>query len=142
VILAIVMGILMVGFWRSTTNLQGHVRAGAQVLLDALAAQTRRAQTAPPEESLEQVHALLPGLGALVAVRLDPGSAAIGKTLAQLKLRGRTGATVLAVTRAQGGVIVPTAAERLQAGDVLALAGTHDAIAAARASILGMKQGA
>jgi CPA2 family monovalent cation:H+ antiporter-2 len=44
---------------------------------------------------------------------------------------------VLAVTRSEGGVIVPTAKELLRAGDVLALAGTHDAIAAATAAILG-----
>ncbi|HKC47370.1 MAG TPA: TrkA C-terminal domain-containing protein [Gemmatimonadales bacterium] len=50
-------------------------------------------------------------------------------------VRGRTGATVLAVTRAGGGVIVPTAKERLQAGDVLALAGTHEAISAATAAL-------
>ena len=71
------------------------------------------------------------------AVRLDPGSAAIGKTLAQLNLRGRTGATVLAVTRNEGGVIVPTARELLQSGDVLALAGTHEAIEAAAETLRG-----
>ena len=68
-------------------------------------------------------------------MRLDSGSAAIGRTLAQLNLRGRTGATVLAITRSQGGVIIPNATERLQAGDVLALAGTRDAIDAARAAV-------
>jgi len=76
------------------------------------------------------------GLGALAAVRLDPGTAVIGRTLAQVNLRGRTGATVLAITRTDGGVLVPTAKERLRAGDVLAVAGTHEAIAAARAALL------
>ncbi len=53
-----------------------------------------------------------------------------------MNLRGRTGATVLAITRTHGGVLVPTADERLRAGDVLAVAGTHEAIEAARAALL------
>ncbi len=133
-LLGVVIAFLWVAFWRSATDLQGHVRAGAQVVLDALAAQTRRAQL-PDEAPLEHVHQILPGMGALTAVRLAAESPAVGRTLAQVKLRGRTGATVLAITRAEGGVIVPTARERLRAGDVLALAGTHEAIAAARAAL-------
>lgn len=133
-LLVVVLALLGIGFWRSATNLQGHVRAGAQVVLDALAAQTRPAAP-PPGRSIADMHQLLPGLGTLAAVRLEAESPAVGKTLAQLKLRGRTGATVLAVTRPAGGVIVPTAKERLQVGDVLALAGTHEAIAAATAAL-------
>ena len=75
------------------------MRAGAQVVLEALAAQSRQPVAPVPGETLERVHELLPGLGELASVRLDPGSPAIGKTLAQLKLRGRTGASVLALTR-------------------------------------------
>ena len=135
-LLALLVVALSVGFWRSATNLQGHVRAGAQVVLESLAAQSRQPATPVSGEALERVHQVLPGLGALASVRLDAGSPAIGKTLAQLKLRGRTGATVLALTRQEGGVIVPTAQELLRAGDVLALAGTHEAIAAAKAVIL------
>jgi CPA2 family monovalent cation:H+ antiporter-2 len=73
----------------------------------------------------------MPGLGELVPVRLDDRSAAVGKTLAQLHLRGITGASVLAIARGDQSVIVPVAGEVLHAGDVLALAGTHDAVAAA-----------
>jgi CPA2 family monovalent cation:H+ antiporter-2 len=132
----VVLALLGIGFWHSATNLQGHVRAGAQLVLDSLAAQTRAPAQAPQEgRSFADVHQLLPGLGTLAAVRLATESPAVGRTLAQLKLRGRTGATVLAVTRAAGGVIVPTAKERLQVGDVLALAGTHEAIAAATAAL-------
>jgi CPA2 family monovalent cation:H+ antiporter-2 len=138
-VLALAIALLGVAFWRRATSLQGHVRAGAQVVLEALATLSRRSGTRgeAPEHTLDHVQQLLPGLGALTAVRLEPGSAAIGRTLAQLNLRGSTGATVLAVTRSEGGVIVPTAKELLRAGDVLALAGTHDAIAAATAAILG-----
>ncbi|HYU90591.1 MAG TPA: cation:proton antiporter [Gemmatimonadales bacterium] len=135
-VLALLVVVLGVAFWRSATNLQGHVRAGAEVVLEALAAQSRPRPAPTTADTLEQVHQLLPGLGALAAVRLDPGTAVIGRTLAQVNLRGRTGATVLAITRTDGGVLVPTAKERLRAGDVLAVAGTHEAIEAARAALL------
>ncbi|HET9709814.1 MAG TPA: cation:proton antiporter [Gemmatimonadales bacterium] len=140
VLFALVLAGLWIGFWRSATNLQGHVRAGAQVVLDALTAQTRHAPEPAVGRTFADVHEFLPGLGALAAVALEPASTSVGKTLAQLKLRGRTGATVLALTRAGGGVIVPTANERLQAGDVLALAGTHEAIAAATAMLDGRNE--
>jgi K+:H+ antiporter len=135
-VLALAVVLLGVAFWRRATNLQGHVRAGAQVVLEALARRSRPT-TPAVDDTLQQVQQLLPGLGALGAVRLDPGSAAIGMTLADLNLRGRTGATVLAVTRSEGGVIVPTALELLRPGDVLALAGTHEAIAAAAETLRG-----
>jgi CPA2 family monovalent cation:H+ antiporter-2 len=136
-VLALLVVVLGVAFWRSATNLQGHVRAGAEVVLEALAAQSRPRLAPTTADTLEQVHQLLPGLGALAAVRLDPGTAVIGRTLAHVNLRGRTGATVLAITRTDGGVLVPTANEVLRAGDVLAVAGTHEAIEAARAALLG-----
>jgi CPA2 family monovalent cation:H+ antiporter-2 len=56
----------------------------------------------------------------------------VGRTLAELDLRGQTGATVLAIQRGSNSVSFPAAREVLQAGDVLALAGTEEAVAAAR----------
>jgi monovalent cation:H+ antiporter-2, CPA2 family len=61
-----------------------------------------------------------------------PGSPAAGKSLAEMGVRGRTGASVLAISRGNGSVLVPTASEGLREGDVLALSGTHDAIDLAR----------
>jgi CPA2 family monovalent cation:H+ antiporter-2 len=136
-VLAVSVAVLGVAFWRSATNLQGHVRAGAQVVLEALAAQSRGRETPAQEATLELVHQSLPGLGVLVAVRLDSGNPVIGKTLAELHLRGLTGATVLAITRDAGGVIIPSATELLRDGDVLALAGTREAIDAARRLLEG-----
>ncbi len=127
-------GVLVVlGFvlWRRATNLQGHVKAGAEMIVEALVAQARKRPAAPDQEALEQIQHLMPGLGELVPVHLDDRSAAVGKTLAQLDLRGVTGASVLAIARGDQGVIVPAAGEVLHTGDVLALAGTHDALAAA-----------
>ena len=78
---------------------------------------------------------MLPGLGAPVPVRIEEGSPAVGKTLADLNLRGATGATVLVITRDSQALVVPSASEELRAGDVLALAGTKDAVEAAKSMI-------
>jgi len=136
-----VLTVLGVAFWRSTTNLEGHVRAGAEVMIEALVAQSRRGlepspASRPTAESGTQrvvpdVQQLLPGLGTPVLVELVADSPGVGKTLAQLDLRGVTGATVLAIMREAAGVIVPTAKEVLQVGDRLALTGSREAVDAA-----------
>ncbi len=130
-VLVLLLAITWVAFWRSATNLQGHVRAGAQLIVEALAGQSRGGAAPPESRTLEPVARLLPGLGVPAPLRIAAGSPAVGKTLADLNLRGRSGATVLAICRAGESVTVPTAAETLREGDVLALAGTHEAIAAA-----------
>lgn len=131
-IMLLLLGALGVAFWRSATNLQGHVRAGAQVIVSALAAQSHSKDPAAEPHTLEHVQGLLPGLGEPTPVRLEATSPAVGRTLAQLNLRGLTGATVLAIQRGEEGISFPTAQEALQPGDVLALAGTHEAVEAAR----------
>jgi CPA2 family monovalent cation:H+ antiporter-2 len=122
--------------WLSVTELQGHVKAGAQVLAAAFS-QARGAPAADAGDREGQVAQVLPGLGSPVRFTLGPGSPAIGRTLASLNLRGATGATVLAISRAPEGVLVPTGHEELRADDVLALAGTHEAVDAARAVLSG-----
>ena len=136
-VLLLLLVVLGVGFWRSTTNLQGHVRAGSQVIIEALAAQSHVRSAGTHSDSLEKLHPVLPGLGEPTSIQLEGTSPAVGRTLAELNLRGMTGATVLAIRRGEAGVVIPTAREQLQAGDVLALAGTHDAIDAARAVLTG-----
>ena len=123
VLFGVILAALGVTFWRSAENLQEHVRAGAEIIVEALARQA----SFSGRLTLENLHPLLPTLGDLTPVKLEPTCAAVGKTLAQLNLRGLTGATVVAITRGTHG-IVPNAAERLQAGDVLALAGSHDVV--------------
>ena len=120
--LALLVGLFGLSVWRSATKLQGHVRAGAQMFMAALS--TPAMQT----DARGDVQRLLRGLGEPVALRLDAQSGAVGRTLADLNLRGQTGATVLAITRLDGAVVIPTAQELLHAGDVLALAGTQDAL--------------
>jgi len=149
VLLALVAA-LFVSFWRSTRNLAGHVRAGAEVVLEGLAAQSAAAGATADDGghgdghdghgghgmTLHQAEALLPGIGHFVAVPLVAAAPAVGRSLGDLNLRGRTGATVLALQR-DGAGRVPTAHEPLVAGDVLVLTGSDEDIARARALLLG-----
>jgi CPA2 family monovalent cation:H+ antiporter-2 len=121
-------------WWRSAEELDSHVRAGAQGVLEALQTQARGGGRASRGATLlHDVEQLLPGLGTPTAIRLAGDSPAVGRTLGELDLRGHTGATVLAISRSGGAVLVPGSEDRLAEGDVLALAGTREAIDAARA---------
>jgi CPA2 family monovalent cation:H+ antiporter-2 len=130
--LALALLALAVTFWRSTADLQGHVRAGASAIIEALAAQGR-GRIPTSRAALAPVGQLLPGLGEPEAVRLSADSAAVGRTLSALDLRGLTGATVLAITRGDRAIVLPSASEVLAADDLLALAGTREAVTAAKA---------
>jgi len=131
---AVVLGVI---FWRSAADLQGHVRAAAEAIVQAIDAQHRRGGPDEAERSLHRAYELVPGLGEPVPVGIPAGSPFAGLTLADTELRGRTGATVIAISRGQDVVLVPDGHELLQAGDVLALAGTREAVDAARRLLSG-----
>jgi monovalent cation:H+ antiporter-2, CPA2 family len=132
---SVVLG-LGVGFWRSAAELQGHVRAGAQVIVEALAKQGAPGGQAPgPEaegEALDRIRAMLPGIGEPTALRLGADSPAAGRSLSELRIRGRTGATVLVISRPGASVMVPSGSEVLQPGDVVVLVGARGAVESAR----------
>ncbi len=121
---------LGVGFWRSAANLDGHVRAGAQVIVEVLAKQAKSA-TRHDSGALVDVNRMLPGIGEPLTVQMQSDSAALGRTLADINLRGLTGAMVLAIIRDGAGVSAVDS-ETLQVGDVLALAGSQEAVTAAQ----------
>ena len=60
---------------------------------------------------------MLPGFPDMTPVTLTATSPAVGRTLAELNLRARTGASVLSINRAAAGVVLPEANERLQTGE-------------------------
>jgi CPA2 family monovalent cation:H+ antiporter-2 len=137
----LVIGAVVTGFgvaiWRSAADLQDHVRAGAQAMVEALTAHARRPAAPHGAERLDEIAALFHGLGEPFAIALDATSPCLGRTLGELDLRGRTGATVLAITSRGAPVVLPAGAQRLGAGDVLALTGTREAIDGAKAILLG-----
>jgi len=131
-VLLVAVVVMALLFWRTASGLEGHVRAAAQAVIEALSAQRGEAH-----DPLADTRELFPGLGAPVRVTLAPTSPAIGRSLSDLELRSATGATVLALVRGDEGFAVPDAHAPLQAGDVLALAGTDEAIVAATALLHG-----
>jgi CPA2 family monovalent cation:H+ antiporter-2 len=132
----VVLVVLGVAFWRSATNLEEHVRAGVQVIVQALAAQSLAPEAHPAPDALADLERVLPGLGRPAVVSLDAASPAVGRTLAELNLRGLSGATVLAIRRGAESH-APTAHERLGAGDELVLTGAEEALVAAREMLRG-----
>jgi monovalent cation:H+ antiporter-2, CPA2 family len=127
-ILFLLTGLLAISFWRNATNMQGHARAAAHVVAELLAQQSREGQAVGQQQSSAELNSVLVGLGSPEQVTLPADSPAVGKTLAEINLRGLTGATVLAVQRGDETVLVPVGKEALLAGDVLALAGSKESI--------------
>jgi CPA2 family monovalent cation:H+ antiporter-2 len=133
-VLTLLTLVLLIALWRNAANLQGHARAGAQIIASALANQMASTDGASDETKLlEDVNAVLPGLGEPIAIRVVPESIAVGRSLGQLNLRGATGATVLAIRRGTQQIPTPLGREVIAANDVVAVAGSHDALAIARA---------
>ena len=132
---AVLAGALLLSgiwFWRGAANLEGHVRAVSEVIADVLAKQTGPRYTEGDAHALRKIREVVPGLGNIVPLRLGPGSYAVGKTLAELHVGSQTGATILVILRDAGKALIPTGKDILRAGDLLALAGSSEAVEAAR----------
>ncbi len=72
-ILFLVVGIgLGVVFWKSATNLEGHVRAGSQLIVQALGSVSPARGDKAWEETVDRVEPYLPGLGDLEAIPSRP----------------------------------------------------------------------
>jgi CPA2 family monovalent cation:H+ antiporter-2 len=84
---------------------------------------------------MKKMHAMLPGIGEPVAMTVIEGSTADGRTLRELNMRGLTGATVLALLRGEEQFVSPRGDQQLQTGDVIAVAGTHEAVDGVRAMV-------
>jgi CPA2 family monovalent cation:H+ antiporter-2 len=154
-IVLLVLSILGVIFWRGATNLQGHTRAGAEIIVAALGKQMAGSVSMAGTETLEMplptaqhatatgmaemqntresrpmtsIYEMIPGLGEPVSLLVNPGDYAVGKSLSALDLRDSTDASILVIVRNSEPIVLPVGKEVLQVGDVLALAGTPDAV--------------
>ena len=131
------LALLLLGtVWQATRDLEGHARAGAEVIATALVQELNRDTEAHDlNRTMERMVVMLPGLGEPVLMTVGHGSRCDGRTLGEVDVRGLTGATVMAVTRDAHGErksFVPMATTRLEAGDLVAVAGAPDALAAVR----------
>ncbi|MBA3545789.1 MAG: cation:proton antiporter [Nannocystis sp.] len=140
VVFIVVVAALFYNVWRSVTNLQGHVRAGTELIVEMLAKQSREAggpgEEHKADESLVAATNMLPGFPGMTAVHLLPDSPAVGRNLGSLSLRVRAGVAVLAIHRDGPDMVLPSPREVLRAGDTLTLAGTHEATELARKILL------
>jgi CPA2 family monovalent cation:H+ antiporter-2 len=127
-LLVLVIGALL---WRGAANLQGHTEAGAQLLVSAMRHQMSITDVHAVPKPIANVEALLPGMGAPVGIVIGEHHLAAGRTLRDLNIRARTGAAVLAITRGDEHLLMPRGGDELRVGDVLALAGTREAVSAA-----------
>jgi CPA2 family monovalent cation:H+ antiporter-2 len=127
-VLLLLVLVLSWTFWRRAADLEGHVRAGAEIIAEAL----QRASQGDRSFSMGDLQALLPGLGEIASHPIDAQCPSVGRSLSELDLRGRTGANVVAISREGGSVLLPEGNERLRAGDLLGIRGSHAACDAAR----------
>ncbi|MCI0603981.1 cation:proton antiporter [bacterium] len=74
VILAIVFAVFGFTVWRGATDLHAHVRAGAQVIIEALAKESESS-----EITASKIEQILPGLGNIVSIQLTESHAAVVK---------------------------------------------------------------
>jgi monovalent cation:H+ antiporter-2, CPA2 family len=136
VLLAVVV-LLGIAFWRSAANLEGHVRAVSQVIVDMLAKQAKGKEgDEDGADAFRRLQEALPGLGCVSPLRLDAGSHAVGRTLAELDVGSLTGAAILVVMRGEEGNLIPAGKDALKFGDLLALTGTPEAVEEAKKLLL------
>jgi CPA2 family monovalent cation:H+ antiporter-2 len=113
--------------WRTAADLQGHVRAGAEVIAEALS--RSRPQDQPRE--LVEVTSILPGFGDLTMIGIRSDSPSQGRSLGEIDLRALSGASVMAIQRGEQRIVMPTGSETIRVGDLLALAGSEEDVDAA-----------
>jgi CPA2 family monovalent cation:H+ antiporter-2 len=128
-VVAALLLLLGVSFWRTARNLDSHARAGAELVVHVLGKQATQGDTG----QFAVVRGMLPGMGDLAPFVVEAGSRLDGTTLGELDVRGRTGATVVAMVRGRERFPFPKASTRVEAGDLIAVTGTHDAVSQAEA---------
>lgn len=109
-------------------NLDGHVRASAEVVIELI---RRQGHAETDTTHVEQADVILPGVGQVEAVTI--ASSLVGRTLGAIDLHTRTGAKVIALVRDRASIPRPGPEVVLAAGDTLALIGSNEALEAATA---------
>jgi CPA2 family monovalent cation:H+ antiporter-2 len=121
---ALLLTILGIVFWKSAVNLQEHLRAGAQMVAEALSHRAPMNQ----EVLLEEISTMAPGIGAPTTFKVEAGCPSIGRKLSELNLRLLTGASIIAVNRGEERILMPSGKETIQLGDNLVLVGSQEAV--------------
>jgi CPA2 family monovalent cation:H+ antiporter-2 len=125
VTVVVIVSLCQVFLWRQAGKFESDVRSGSRIFLEFLENLTEDEipKTLAGEDLL--------GINEIVNFKIEPGSPAVGKSLADLDLRARTGATVISILRKGKDVILPKGSEIFEVGDVLCIAGANQATSAA-----------
>ncbi|MGB8222616.1 MAG: cation:proton antiporter [Polyangiales bacterium] len=122
-LLSVVVIAIGVYLWRSAGFVGHEFRSAAEQIADVLAR-----QGGDDRGEVLSDPSLIPGMDSVFGLRISENSSAVGRTLAEVNLRALTGATVVAIRRGAGNVVLPTGHERIEPDDVLAITGTAEAI--------------
>src|ERR1019366_928304 len=114
--------VMIVVVTRSARQMQGQIRNASRLIASAL----RATRTGAEGESYE-----VPGIGMITPVLVRPDSDGVGRSLAELDLHTISGAVVVAIGRGDAEVVAASGEEILRPGDILELAGSRAAGAAA-----------
>jgi CPA2 family monovalent cation:H+ antiporter-2 len=96
---------LALGSAGTASDLQGHARAAAEAIVAAIGRHSRLDERGE-QRAPSGLSGPLPGLSEPYP-DLEASSPVVGQSLAQLGLRGRTGATIVAIPRGEQVVLVP-----------------------------------
>jgi CPA2 family monovalent cation:H+ antiporter-2 len=133
VLTLLVMLVFSVFFYRGAVKLYSRAQSA---LRDTFA------QPADPRPLAQETPSLPPLLreARLETVEVAPGTEAAGKMIAELKLRTRTGASVVGIERRGTSIVNPGPDEELDSGDQILLIGSEDQLNAARELLTGSKK--
>lgn len=130
VLVLVIAGVVAAALWRAMARLDTEVRSSTEAVV-ALLGQTALA-VGGAEDPTQAPSAPSPVLmPPHIVLHVPPGpNPLVGRSLAQLDLRVRTGATVLAIHRPGRDTIVPTGSETIRADDQLVVVGGPEALEA------------
>lgn len=132
ILLALILGATGVFVWKTAGSVTTELQSGALQIAIALARRSGSVQEATLTDE-----SLLPGLDRVVSLPIPSTAHASGRTLGELDLRARSGATVIALIRGGRRILLPAGDTPISAGDTVALTGPPEAIERAQGLLLG-----
>ena len=132
---AILLGVLFmlaISFRRGTNVLASHVKTVSEAIAESVAKQSQTSSAHEDDKTIQRIRQLYPGMGHIASLRLTPGCHCAGKPVAQLNVGSLTEAAILIVMRGEGNSFLPTGKDILKPDDLIVLAGTPEAVEAAK----------
>jgi monovalent cation:H+ antiporter-2, CPA2 family len=133
IVVVVALVVFALSLWRGAGKLEEQIKRRHREGVELATARDRDAEGPPSSTGRPS---LLTGFGKLTTVRVPVDAPCVGRTLGELDLRKRTECQVIAIERGETGIAVPQGVQAIDAGDILTLAGTPEAVKAARGLLL------